>query len=137
MCKTEHTVQTGDGQNCRVSANHEDYRANQYEFYIPEAIWSHQSVQTFITRLASIEPGATIFQGLVGVWQGEPEQTPIYRVILRTGQFDPANTRSALHSEIGRLMADLSASDESAQDAFMFTETDIRVTMTNGLRRIR
>ena len=136
MCKTEHTVQTGSGQGYRVSVNHEDYQAIQYEFYIPEAIWEHESVQTFIERLESVQPGATIFQGLVGVWQGQPEQTRIYRMILRAGQFDPANTRSALHSEVGRLMADLSASDESAQDAFMFTETDIRVTMTNGLTRI-
>jgi len=136
MPSTTHTVQTGGGQGYRVAANHEDYQAIQYEFYIPEAIWVHQSVQAFIRRLESIEPGATIFQGLVGVWQGQPEQTRIYRMILREGLFDPANTRSALHSEVGRLMADLSASDESAQDAFMFTETDIRVTLANGLARL-
>lgn len=136
MAKTTHTVQTGEGQGYRVIVNHEDYQAIQYEFYIPEAIWNNQSVRTFINRLESVEPGATIFQGLVGVWQGQPEQTRIYRMILRAGQFDPANTRSALHSEVGRLMADLSASNQSAQDAFMFTETNIRVTMANGLARI-
>lgn len=135
VCDTTHTVQTGGGKGYRVSVHHEDYQATQYEFYIPEAIWNHQSVQTFIERLESIEPGATIFQGLVGVWQGQPEQTRIYRMILRAGQFNPANTRSALHGEVGRLMADLSASKQSAQDAFLFTETDIRATMANGLAR--
>ncbi len=136
MPQTTHTVQTGSAGGYRVRVYHEDCAAVQYEFYIPEAIWNHESVQTFVNRLESIEPGATIFQGLVGVWQGQPELTRIYRMILRAGQFDPANTHSALHSEVGRLMADLSASDESAQDAFMFTETDIRATMANGLARI-
>ncbi len=136
MCKTEHTVKTPVYKGHRVSVNHEDYEAIQYEFYIPEAIWNHSSVQTFLQRLESIEPGATIFAGLVGVWQGEHEQSRIYRKILRAEQLDHANTRAALHSEVGRLMADLSASAESTQDAFMFTETHIRVTMSSGVTTI-
>jgi hypothetical protein len=136
MCHTNHTVHTGPGQGYHVRLTHEDYPAIQYEFYIPEVIWSHPSVQTFIQRLKSIEPGATIFQGLVGVWHVQPEETRIYRMVLRADEFDRANTRSALHSAIGQLMAHLSGSDESAQDAFMFTEADIRVTMANGLTRI-
>lgn len=136
MCKTEHTVKVPVYQAHRVSVSHEDYEAIQYEFYISEEIWDHSSVQTFLERLESIESGATIFAGLVGVWQGEPEQSRIYRKIIRAGQFDLANARAAFHSEIGRLMADLSASAESAQDTFMLTETDIRVTKSSGLTRI-
>ena len=33
-------------------------------------------------------------------------------------------------------MADLSAFPQHAQEAIMFTETDIRVTMTSGLTQI-
>jgi hypothetical protein len=119
-----------------VRVEHDNYAAIQYEFYIPEAIWSHPSVQTFITRLQSVEAGATVFAGLTGVWQGVAETTRIYRLVLRAARFDANNTRAALHSEIGRLMADLSASPEHAQQAIMFSETDIRVTMTSGLTHI-
>ena len=136
MCQTEHTVQTGEGQGYRVAVRHEDYDAIQYEFYIPEAIWTHPSVQTFLNRLRSIQPNATIFAGLVGVWQGEPEQTCIYRMIIRAGHFDSANTRATLHGEVGRLIGDLSAADDSAQDTFMFTETNFRASMASGLTRI-
>ncbi len=136
MCKTEHTVKMPVYKGHRVSVNHDDYEAIQYEFYIPEAIWNHSSVQTFLQRLESIESGSTIFAGLVGVWQDEPEHSRIYRKILRAEQLNPVNTRAALHSEVGRLMADLSAFAEAAQDAFMFTETDIRVTISNAVTPI-
>jgi len=136
MVNTTHTVQTGFGSGYRVRVGHDAYAATQYEFYIPETIWSHPSVETFITRLQSVEAGATIFAGLIGVWQGVPETTRIYRLVLRAGRFDANNTRAALHSEVGRLMADLSASPQHVQQAIMFTETDIRVTMTSGLTRI-
>ena len=136
MCQTEHTVQTDEGQGYQVRVSHEDYVAIQYEFYIPETIWDNPSIQTFLQQLGSIQPNATIFQGLVGVWQGEPEQTRIYRMILGAGQFAIGNVRAALHSAIGSLMAELSGSAEHTQDTFMFSETDIRVTRSNGLTRI-
>ena len=136
MLKTYHTVKTCSGSGYQVSVDHEDYAAVHYEFYITEAIWSLASVQTLITRLQSVEPGATIFSGLVGVWEGTQEKTRIYRLVLRAGRFDAKNMHEVLHNEIGRLMADLSASPQHAQQAFMFTETDIRVTMTDGLTRI-
>lgn len=133
---TTHTVQTNAGTGYRVKVSHEDYTAIQYEFYIPEAIWNHSLVQVLIRRLESVEPNATIFRGLTGVWQSETETTRIYRLILRRVRFDPNNTRAVLHGEVGRLMADLSAMPQHAQQTFMFTETDIRATESNNVRRI-
>jgi hypothetical protein len=134
--ETAHTVQTNVGTGYRVKVSHKDYTAIQYEFYIPEAIWNHPSIKIFIQRLESVEPSATIFRGLIGVWQGEPETTRIYRLILRRGRFDPNNSRAALHGEVGRLMADLSASPQHAQQTFMFSETDIRATESMNVTRI-
>ncbi len=83
MVQRMHTVQTGCGSGYRVRVDHDDYAAVQYEFYIPEAIWLCPSVQTFIRRMQSIEPGATVFHGLIGVWHGVSETTRIYSLVLR------------------------------------------------------
>ena len=42
------------------------------------------------------------------------------------------HTRATLHREIGGLLADLSTSPKHAQQTFMFTQTDIRVTMAHS-----
>ena len=133
MNKTTHMVMTDRGEGHHVSVSHDDYAATQYEFYIPEAIWNHKAVRGLLARLEAFAPGATSFSRLAGVWDHKPETTRIYRMILRAGQFDPVDTRSVLHDEIGRMMADLSADPASAQDTFMFTETPIHVTMSGGL----
>ena len=132
MTTTTHTITTDQGQGHRVSVDHDDYAATQYEFYIPEAIWNHRAVRALLKRLEDFAPAATAFSRLAGVWDHKPETTRIYRMVLRAGQFDPADTRSVLHNEIGLLMAELSADAGCAQDAFMFTETPIRVTMSSG-----
>ena len=134
--RTEHTVLSGCGKGIPVRVSHHDYRAVQYEFYIPEAIWPLNSVQTFITRLQSVVFGATVFRGLIGIWQRQPESTCIYRVIVPHNQLDANATRLVLHQEIGRLMAELSTSLQHVQQAFMFTETEIRATLTSDLVRI-
>ena len=133
MPKTPQSVPRGSGRRKRGRVGLGDRTAVQYEFYIPHAIWSHPSVQAFMKRLQSVVPGATIFGSLGGVWQGKPEATRIYRLIIPADQFDMNRTRATLHGEIGRLLADLSASPKHAQQTFMFTETDIRVTMAHGL----
>ncbi|MBI5722415.1 MAG: hypothetical protein HZA50_00510 [Planctomycetes bacterium] len=133
---TTHVVKAGPGQEHRVRIAHEEQAAVQYEFFIPEAIWEHPSVHAFRQWLASLEPGATIFAGMVGMWDGRPEPTRIYRTILRSGLFDPAKTRATLYNEIGRIMAELSNSAHDAQESFMFTEVDIRVIMSGGITKI-
>lgn len=133
---TEHTVELPQGSGYRVSVDHDDYNAIQYDFYIPRLIWELPSVKLFVKRLDSIASGATLFEGLTGIWKGDREGTNIYRKILRGGRFDPNNTRSALHGAVGRLMADLSASPEFAQEAVMFTETPVNVTLSSDLKGI-
>jgi hypothetical protein len=133
---TEHTVKLPQTSGYRVAVDHEDYEAIQYEFYVPRLIWELPSVRLFIKRIDSIVQGATLFGEPTGIWKGEREGTNIYRKIVKRDQFDPNNTRAALHSTIGRLMADLSASPEFAQEAVMFTETKINLTMSANLRVI-
>ena len=132
MANPRHTVPPRSRRGRRGRVHPDDHPAVQYEFYIPNAIWSHPAVQAFMKRLQSVVPGATIFGSLGGVWQGKPEATRIYRLIVPADQFDVNHTRATLHSEIGRLLADLSASPKHAQHTFMFTQTDIRVTMAHS-----
>jgi hypothetical protein len=125
MGATKHTVVKASGIEESVSINHACYAAVQYDFYIPSTIWSHQAVQTFLNRLLSIEPGATIFTtGLIGLWRGDTEQTQIYRFILRTDRLQKETMAAALRSEIGQLMADLAATP-LRQNAFCYTATEM------------
>ena len=125
MGTTNHTVINASGAEESITITHSRYNAMQYDFYIPSSIWSHQAVQTFVNRLLSIEPGATIFtNGLIGIWHGDTEQTQIYRFILRTDRLEKKVMTGALQAEIGRLMADL-ASTPLRQNTFCYTETEI------------
>ena len=130
MCVTNHTVPNSNGQAVRVSAQHTHPHAIQYDFYIPGAIWSQSEVINFLSGLSRLAPGATIFHGLIGVWQGVPEETCIYRLIVEYGEYDRNNLTSALRSEIGNLMARLSVT-ASSQEAIMFTETNINMSLSN------
>ncbi|MEX0652816.1 MAG: hypothetical protein WD534_02200 [Phycisphaeraceae bacterium] len=127
---TNHAIQPPQGQASHVAVTHRAYEAVQYDFYIPTLIWELPSVKRFIERLDAIDPGATRFEGLTGVWRGDREGTSVYRKILRRDQFDPDRTRSALQEAVGQLMADLCASPAFAQDTVMFTETPIKVMLS-------
>lgn len=131
MEKTTYTVQSADGLPIHIAILHADHCAIAYDFYIPSAIWDDQPVQMFLARLRSVENSATVFNGLTGVWQGEQECTRIYRVILRSGQFDRSNIRTTLQNEIGRLMADLEITPGHGQQAVLFTETEVRVSLSS------
>jgi hypothetical protein len=114
-----------------VTIEHEfDNEIIQYEFYIPADIWGHSAVRHFIDKLNQLDPSATIFKGITGVWQGEEEDTNIYRLIRRKGEVDSIKTRDVLCDYVGEMMAELSEWKESAQDAFLFTETKISTTFS-------
>lgn len=117
----------------QVKIVHENTPAIQYEFYIPAAVYRHSAVRRFITRLGSVAPGATIFKGATGTWEGDEEDVNIYRLILG-GEFDAANVRSGLHAEIADMMSQLATWKESRQKAFLFTETLIQMDLAS-LRR--
>lgn len=110
---------------------HDDFDAVEYEFYIPAAVFDHSATKDFIARLKTIQPSATISKGLQGVWQGSTEDTNIFKMVLRKGQFDAAQLRSVLRSEIGRLVASLSAWTESKQGSVLFTEREIHVCLSS------
>lgn len=120
-----------------IEATHSTKTMIQYEFYIPAAIWSHRAVLAFINALEQITQGATIQKTATGVWEGEEEDTNIYRMILQLNEalIDgvPAQLqyRRRLQDAIGGMLADLAAWKESFQDAFMFTEKEIVVTFSS------
>jgi hypothetical protein len=130
MCTTSHTLQNQGGSEEHVTVAHSREAAVQYDFYIPTVIWDTPPVQTFFTRLLSLALGATVFNGLTGVWQGEPEQTRVYRLILRANQFQESSVTDDLRQEIGVLMAGLTLTPQHQQD-FMFTETEIKMNMAS------
>jgi hypothetical protein len=111
----------------------DDYEGVQLDFYIPEAIWDHHAIRGFLDRLQYLESGATIFNGLLGVWQGEPEYTRIYRMIRRADQVDYVGMMNTIKADIAGVMAELSTSDASGQQAFMFTESRVLVSLTSLL----
>ena|ERR1017187_1380901 len=119
-----------------IEATHSTKTMIQYEFYIPAAIWSHRAVLAFINNLEQITQGATIQKTATGVWEGEEEDTNIYRMILQLDEavIDgvPAHLhyRRRLQDSIGQMLADLATWKESYQDAFMFTEKEIIVTFS-------
>lgn len=128
MSTTTHTVPNQSGCVEHVTVSHAREAAVQYDFYIPTEIWDAPAMQTFRTRLLAMDPGATEFNGLTGVWQGDTEETRIYRLILRASQFQRNNVTDALKQEVGVLMATLSLTAQR-QEAFMYTETDIHMNM--------
>ena len=137
MRNREHSEGVGTRRDGGGRVEHETYEAIQYDFYIPENIWTHRAVQRFIDRLQSVEQGATVMSRLSGVWQGEPEQTGIFRIIVPASRSDAAEGRAALHQEIERLMDELAGDAASAQEAFMFTETAVRASVSRRVVRGR
>jgi len=103
----------------------------QYEFYIPAAIWRHSAVKNFISQLTGkIDPSGTIFKGMTGVWEGEEEDTYIYRLIFDSSELSITLTRRIFNDLITEMMAKLSEHTESAQEAFLFTENVISATLS-------
>ena len=103
----------------------------QYEFYIPAAIWDHSAVRDFIKNLGGLDPSATIFKGATGVWQGDQEDTHIYRLIRGPGaeKMPRQTVRNHLWNLVEEMMAKLSEWGESVQKAFFFTEAKISSTL--------
>lgn len=123
------TTRSGRGGTAvRRDVTIETYAAIEYEFYIPAAIWDHQAVRVFRDELQSLEKGATIFKGTIGIWQEITEQTHIYRVTLRRDRFQPDNFVQAIQNRIARMMADLTESLEAWQEEVIFTAKEIMVS---------
>lgn len=131
MASTEHEIASGQGQPRRVRVTHDIHPAMQYEFYIPEAIWNHAAVRRMLTRLEALAPGATSFSRLAGIWDHKPETVRIYRIILRCEEPGLEGIRQVLREQVGQLMAEVAGEARSAQEAFMFTETAVQVTMSH------
>jgi len=109
---------------------HHGYAAIQFDFYIPEKVWSNQHTQAFFRRIQSIETNATVFDGLTGVWQGEKESTRVYRVAIPARHFDRKSLREAFQKEIELLLVNLADSPEVAQQSVLFTESELRVSLS-------
>jgi hypothetical protein len=131
---SEHVVAAKEG-SYGIRIDHREYHAIQYDFFIPVLIWNHYAVQEFIEELSAVELGATIFRRVTGIWKGELEGTNIYRIIVYGGRFRHGPMRLKLQKAIGDLMAKLEATPKLAQQAVLFTETAIELTMSGNVRR--
>jgi len=120
------------GPKIKLKVRHNSFESVQYEFYIPAAIWSHRAVLKFISELENITQGATIQKTATGVWQGEEEDTNIYRMIVRpkkgTIETMQSRVRARLRNAIGEMMVTLAEWGESYQSEFMFTEVKLLST---------
>lgn len=114
-----------------IKVEHKEYDAVQYEFYFPQSVWSNSATKSFIIKIGNLAPGATIFKGATGIWKEDEEDINIYRLILGGDEFNKGSINSLLYSEIGQLMAYWAEWDESIQEAFLFTETDIKMTISS------
>ena len=113
-----------------IEVEHNDDPAIQYEFYFPQSVWSHSATKAFIIMLGNLAPGATIFKGATGVWKKDEEEINIYRLILGGSEFSKKKIKPILDQEIGQLMADWAEWNESKQEAFLYTETEINMTLS-------
>ena len=79
------TIRPDDATGAKTAyVTPEDFEATEFEFYIPEAIAEHPATVAFVKWVESLEPSATIFKGLLGMWEGKPEQSSIYRMVRVT-----------------------------------------------------
>lgn len=113
----------------RVHTYHEDYKATEFEFYFPAAIWTQLDVMQFRNSVANIPQGATVIKSVDGVWQDQSEETHIFRIIVRRGQFSESDLLEWLHNEVSKLTARVSQSKETEQECVMFTRKVITVSM--------
>ena len=129
------TGKGSDGHAVQCQLGEDDFDAVQLDFYIPVVIWDHPRVQAFLRRVESLESAGTIFNGLTGIWQGQPEQTRIFRIIRRRNKIDYKGMHQVVRADIAGLMVDLATADGTRQSQVMYTETSIRVYTTDLLRR--
>ena len=118
------------GRKKSIIIKHDEIKAYQYEFYFPQSVWAHSVTKSFIITLGNLARGATIFKGATGVWKKDEEEINIYRLILDGREFGRTKLNSSLHKEIGKLMAEWAEWTESKQEAFLFTETELSMSLS-------
>lgn len=101
---------------------HRHVEAVQYDFYLPVKIYFHAATQRFITRIAVLSPGSTLFRGATGIWKRDAEDTYIHRFIIEPKEYARDNLRMMIESEIDELAAELGEWRETVQQQIMFTE---------------
>ena len=132
--QTEHWVATGPGEGLKATVYHSSYKAYQFVFYIPKTIWEIPVVKSFFDALSRLG-GATVFDEEIGIWKGEKEKTHVFRLVVREGDRPLKKVRKMLRDEIGRMMVILSET-KYAQEAMLYTETEIRMCLADKVTRI-
>ena len=135
MKQTRHRKPKGHDAGALFTVDHDSYVAVQFDFYIPAAIYKLPKIEGLRKSLADIE-GATVFENETGIWEGQPEKTHVFRVILRPGKLDLDDARSQIKNVIGEFMVDVSDSQKHRQKAIMFTETRVEVALAKNVKKI-
>ena len=120
------TIRPDDANGAKTAyVTPEDFEATEFEFYIPEAIAEHPATVAFVKWIETLEPSATIFKGLLGMWEGKPEQSSIYRMVLRNDRMSGPGVIPAIVNEVSKLTAQLAEQAASRQEMVFFTTRQV------------
>lgn len=133
MKQTKHRKLAGQDAGTLFTVDQDSYLAVQFDFYIPALIYELPKMSRLRKSLSDIE-GATVFENETGIWEGEPENTHVFRVILRPGKLDLDDARTQIKQVIGDFMVEISDS-EHKQQAIMFTETRVEVSVAKNVKK--
>lgn len=107
----------------RTTATHQ-----VFDIYLPTTLWTLGALSTFLQRLLTLCPGATIYEGAVGLWQGQAEGTRILRVSVEIVDadgrdiFDVANLRSGIRDAATDLLVELQSNHGCVEQAIFFND---------------
>jgi hypothetical protein len=99
-----------------------------FDIYLPTALWTFGALGTFVQRILHVCPGATIYEGAVGVWQGHGESTRILRVSVEVVDahgrqiFDVNNLRTGVRDAATGLLIDLQSHHGHVEQAIFFND---------------
>ncbi len=127
---TWHVTTKVDGPQQAMHVYTSSYPATELEFYFPAAIWPTLRVRDFVRKFSQIPGGATIIKSTVGMWKGDTEDTHILRLLVRCGQLDRSGLRRFAQNRISELTAQLSVSGETKQEAVIFTDKEVVVSVS-------
>ena len=99
-----------------------------FDVYIPNALSRKGATKLFIERVTSIDKGATIYKGGVGLWENHPEKSEVLRVCIRVVEadgsirFDQHNLRGMFRNTAELLLRDLTERHGHFEEAIFFND---------------
>jgi hypothetical protein len=99
-----------------------------FDIYIPDALREMNATDLFIQRVTALVPGATIYRGAEGRWQGQAEAVQVLRVSVEIVDceahviYDVNGIRSAFRTAAVDLLKDLTGKHGHIEQAIFFND---------------